>query len=81
MTTLSTLVRGCIWVMGFSIQGLSEHSRALLSVALWVVAKLLCSCLCLCDAAIELHATNEKKHSMVFSLESENGFYMKERLV
>ena len=26
----------------------------------WIVATLLCSCLCLFDAIIELHAMNEK---------------------
>ena len=46
MTTLSSLVRVCIWVLGF--------------YKLEVVAKSLCSCLCLLDAMFELCAMDEK---------------------
>ena len=36
-----------------------EHSRAPLCFALWIMAKLLWSCLCLFDAIFELHVMNE----------------------
>ena len=35
-------------------------SWAPLSFALWIVADLLCSCLCFLDATNELHALDEK---------------------
>ena len=43
--------------------------------SLHIVAKLLCYCLCLFDAIIELHVVDEK-NSMTFSLECEHGFYI-----
>ena len=43
---------------------------------LWIVVKLLCSCLYLFDAISELQAMDEKL-SMTFSLECEHGFYLK----
>jgi hypothetical protein len=39
----------------------------------WVVAKVVCSCLCLFDAIVELHAMDEKC-SMTFSLEVKVNF-------
>ena len=45
-----------------------------LEFTLWIVAKLLCSCLCLFITIIELHSMDEKS-SMTFSLESESGLY------
>ena len=47
-----------------------------MSFALHIVAKLLCFCLRVLDAIIELHAMNEKKSSMTFSSESEHAFYL-----
>ena len=41
---------------------------------LWIVAKLLCSCLCLFDASIELHYMNEKTFND-FLLGCESKFY------
>jgi hypothetical protein len=37
-----------------------ECSWVPLSFSLWIVDKLLCSCLCLLDAIIDLHAMDEK---------------------
>ena len=45
-----------------------------LEFVLWIVAKLLCSCLCLFDASIKLHTMDEKK-SNDFLLGSESGSY------
>ena len=39
------------------------------------MAKLLCFCVCLFDAIVELHVMNEKD-SMISSLESESGNHM-----
>ena len=50
-------------------------SLAPLSFVLWTVIKLLCSCLCLLDAIIELHAMDEKC-SKTFLLQGESEFYM-----
>ena len=36
-----------------------NHLWAPLSFALWIVAKLLCSCICLLDAIFELHVIDE----------------------
>ena len=44
------------------------------------MAKLLCSCLCLFDAIIKLHAMNEKMF-MTFSLESEHAFTCNEGII
>ena len=48
-----------------------EHSWVLLSFSPWIVAKLLCSCLYLLDASVELHAKDEKMAND-FLLESES---------
>ena len=53
-----------------------ECAHAPLSCALHITAKLLCSCLCLFDAIVELHAIDEKMF-MIFSLGSEGGFHNK----
>ena len=45
-----------------------------LEFALRIVANLLCSCLCLSDAIIDVHAMDEKC-SMTFSSESEWSLY------
>ena len=37
-----------------------EHSWAPLSFALWIMAKLLCPCLCLLDAIFEFIVMDEK---------------------
>jgi hypothetical protein len=58
MTTLPILVRVCIWVVGFTSWRLLECSLAPLSFPLWIVVKLLCSCLYLLDAIVEVHAIN-----------------------
>ena len=47
-----------------------------LEFVLWIVAKLLCSCLCLFDAIVDLNAITDEKSSIFFSSESESGFYM-----
>ena len=39
---------------------LLEHSWAPLSFSLWIVAKLLCSCLCVFVAINDLHAMDKK---------------------
>ena len=39
------------------------------------MAKLLCYCLCLLDAIVELHVMDEKMFND-FLIESESGFYM-----
>ena len=57
MPILSIRVKVGIWILGFTNWMLLERSCALLSFPLWInVAKLLCSCLCLFDAIIELNA-------------------------
>ena len=48
-----------MWVLGFNITNWSSWN-APLSFALWIVAKLLCSCLLLFDAIIDLHAMDKK---------------------
>ena len=60
MATFSILVRVCIWVLVFN--KLKAHG---VPMALWVLhstswLKLLCFCLCLLDAIVELHAMDEK---------------------
>ena len=42
-----------LFLYKFANSWLLEHSWARLSSALWIVAKLLCSCLCLFDAIVE----------------------------
>ena len=59
MTTLSIPIRVCIWVLILSMR-LLKLSWVPLGFAPHVKAKILCSCLCLFDAIIELHAMNEK---------------------
>ena len=56
------------WVFVFINWRLLERSWAPLSFVLWVVAKLVCFCLCLLDAIVGLYAMDEKC-SMTFSLE------------
>jgi len=46
-----------------------------LSFALHIMAKLLCLCLCLFDAIIELHAMMKKMFNG-FLIRSEHAFYM-----
>ena len=70
------LVRVLIWILAFTNETLLELSCASFSFALQIMANLLCSCLCLFDTIAELHAMDEKKQSMTFSLESESGFHM-----
>ena len=53
-----------------------EHSWTFLSFALRIVATLLCSCLCLVDAIVELHNAMDEICSMTFLLQIESGFYM-----
>ena len=48
MTTLFILVRVSVWVPHFINWRLLEHSWAPSSFVLWVVAKLVCSCLFVC---------------------------------
>ena len=49
-----------------------ECSWALLSFVLWIVAKLMCSCLCLFDAIVELHTMNVKEfNDFLIGIESE----------
>jgi hypothetical protein len=57
-------------MLGFAFGGftkcmLLERSWAPLDFSLKIVAKLLCSCLCLFDAIFELHAMLEKKNSHI----------------
>ena len=47
------------WVLGYTKRPL-ECSWAPLSCALQIVTQLLCSCLSLSDAIVELHSTDEK---------------------
>ena len=47
-----------------------------LRFALWIVANLLCSSICLLDAIFELLVIDENNCSMTFLLESESKFYM-----
>ena len=73
MTTLSTLVRVCIWDLGITKTRILERPGSL-SFALWIVANLLCYCLCLFDAIVELHAMNENTFNP-FPTENESGIY------
>jgi hypothetical protein len=55
------LVHSC-WAFGFQVftnGRLLEHSWAPLSLRIWIMAKLLCYCLCLLDVIVELHAMGE----------------------
>ena len=74
MTTLFVLVGVCIWGLGFMNWRLLERSTTPLSFVLWIVAKLSCSCLCLFDAIVELHAMNDKMFND-FLIGSESEFY------
>ena len=67
------LVHSC-WGLHLGSRFLQTRgSWAPLSFALWIVAKLLYSCLCLLDVIVELHAMDEKMFND-FLLESESGF-------
>ena len=60
MTTMSIIVRVCIWVLGFHKSEAPGQLIGCLCVLLSkFVAKLLCSSLCLFDAIVELHAMGE----------------------
>ena len=62
----------CMWVLGlYKLEVLG----ALIGFSLWIVAKLLCSCLSVLDANIELHAMDEKMFND-FLLGGESGFHM-----
>ena len=60
MTTLPILVRVFILVLSSREWKFLERSWVSLSFVLWIVTKLLCSCLCLFDIIIELHGMDEK---------------------
>jgi hypothetical protein len=75
MTPLCILVGVPIWVMGQARCSWSAHGLPW-NFSPHVVAKLLCSCLCLLDATVKLHAMDGKKCLMNLSLECEHGFYM-----
>ena len=56
---------------------LLERSWASLRFSLHIVAKLLCFCLWLFDATLDLHAMDEKLLiDSIFSLKSESGHHM-----
>ena len=56
---------------------LLERLWASLRFSLHIVAKLLCFCLCLFDATLDLHAMDEKLLiDSIFSLKSESGHHM-----
>ena len=61
MSPLPILIKVCIQVLGIYNRKAFKYSSAPLRFALQVVAKLLCSCLCLFHAIIALHPLNEKK--------------------
>ena len=66
MTALPIFARISIWVVGFYKL---EALRALmipLRFSLQIVAKLLCSCLCLFDTIIELHTMDGKMFNDLF---------------
>ena len=65
MTTLSILVRVCIWVLVLNLffflsTRLFKCSWASLSCALQTKVKLVGSCFCLFDAIVVLHAMDEQ---------------------
>ena len=60
MTSMSILVRVCTWVQAFYKHEALGALMGSLDFALHIVAKLLCSCLCLFDAIVDLHAKHEK---------------------
>jgi len=59
MTPLSILVTVGIWVLGQARGSWSAHGVLRVFFA-WIVAKLLCSCLCLFDVINELRVMDEK---------------------
>ena len=59
MTTLFILVKGCIWILGLPNHGILERSWAMLKFSLWIVFRILCSCLCKFDANVELRSMHE----------------------
>jgi hypothetical protein len=73
MTITYLLVSVCIWVLGFHKL---EALGALMgfNLSLWIVAKLLCTYLCMFDTIAKLHAMDEK-YQITFSLESESGVH------
>ena len=77
MTIMYVLVRVCVWVLCFRassvyiLEALGVLMGFLEFFFLWIVANLLCSCLCLFDIIVELHAMM-KNISITFSLEIES---------
>ena len=67
MIALSIIVRICIWVQDFRNWRILKCLWAPLSCDLWIVAKLLCSCLCLYDTVVGLHGMDEKNMVQCFS--------------
>ena len=60
ITTLSILVKFCIWVLDFyNLETLGAFVISL-QFALWIVANLQCFSLCLFDAIVDLHLLDWK---------------------
>ena len=66
MLTLSTIVRVCIWILGFTNWRLLKHSWAPMSFALKIVANLMCSCLCLLMQLLSYMLRMEKHSTFDF---------------
>jgi hypothetical protein len=60
MTTLSILVRICIWVLGVYKPEIVGELIVSIGFSLHIVARLLCCSLYLFDAIVEIHPTDEK---------------------
>ena len=60
MTTMFILVRFCICVLSFYKLNALGTLMAPLGFALQIVDKLICSCLCLLDAIVDLHTMDER---------------------
>ena len=58
---MCVLVRVCIWILGFYKLEALGTLMGFLKFSIWIVASLLCSCLCLFDTIVELHAMDEEK--------------------
>ena len=76
MTIMDVLVGVCIWILGFYKLEALGALMAFLKFSLQIVANLLRSFLYLFDTIVELHAMDETKCLMTFSLKSKKWIYV-----
>jgi hypothetical protein len=59
MIIMYVLIKVCIWVLGLCKLEAFGVLVGILEFSLHIVAKFLCSCLCLFDIVVELHAMDD----------------------